>query len=280
MVWQKYELVFRLLSPLHIGYRRVGNLQQTRGYVPGKNLWAALTVRLTRDFDDGTAGLRYQAIGESVKSGFRFGYLYPAVPKDGNQDVESVGDLETHYPWKDDLFAYRFLSSYTSTALDHGRQVAAEGLLHETEFIRPWAQPLSDDSQPLPVHLVGSIYVRENLGGALAGWSMALERIQVGGERGYGWGRLRLCPKSLSAQAFCEEPTVVVAKGDPILAHVSAGQCEDIVGPIEPLVGWERDNTDKSTKNWRLSSPLICYAPGASVTVERSFTIGHYGIWE
>ena len=48
MAWQKYDLAFQLLAPLHIGYRKVGNLMQSRGYVPGKNLWAALTARLTR----------------------------------------------------------------------------------------------------------------------------------------------------------------------------------------------------------------------------------------
>lgn len=281
MAWQKYDVIFRLLSPLHIGYRRLGNLQQTRCYVPGKNLWAALTARLTRDSDDGTDGRRYQAIGEAIKDNFRFGYLYPTLPKDTNQGVHSVKDLERaeeFYPWEYKLFDYRFLSSYASTALNHDQQTAAEGLLHETEFIRPWAQPLSENDQAPPVYLVGPLYVRDNLNEELTGWHVALGRIQLGGERGYGWGRL--CLDSLSAQGCCEEPTVVVTEGDPILAHVSVEKGDHIVGPVEPLVGWERDNTENSAKNWRLSSPMICYAPGAEVVVDSTFVIGHYGTWE
>lgn len=278
MAWQEYTLVFRLMSPLHIGYRQTGNLQQTRGYVPGKNLWAALTARLTRDFDDGADGQRYQAIGEAVKNSFRFGYLYPALPRNVRQDIQSAVDLEIHYPWEDSLFDYRFLSSYTSAALNYDRQAAAEGLLHETEFIRPWTQPSSDDDKPLPVYLVGPFYVQENLSDVLTGWRAALERIQIGGERGYGWGRLRLTP--LGEGRFCEEPVVMCKKDDHVLAHVWAEGCGSVVGPVEPLVGWERDNTGDGVRNWRLSSPMVCYAPGAEVTADSAFAIGHYGVWE
>ncbi|HEX9926566.1 MAG TPA: hypothetical protein VGD99_28225, partial [Anaerolineae bacterium] len=84
MAWQKYELIFRLLSPLHIGHRKVSNLMQSRSYVPGKVLWAALTARLTRDYDNGRDGQRYEKIGNKVCQHFRFGYLYPALPTDGS----------------------------------------------------------------------------------------------------------------------------------------------------------------------------------------------------
>jgi len=79
MSWQCYDLIFRLMAPLHVGWRKSGNLQQTRGYVPGKNQWAALTARLTREYDDGAKGQRYVEIGQKVQKHFRFGYLYPAL---------------------------------------------------------------------------------------------------------------------------------------------------------------------------------------------------------
>lgn len=277
MDWQKYPLCFRLLSPLHIGYRKVGNLMQTRGYVPGKNLWATLTARLTRDSGNGADGQRYRTIGQAVNGSFRFGYLYPALPKDATKDVKSADDLTIQYPWEDNLFDYRFLSSYAGTALNYDQQAAAEGLLHETEFIRPWARPLPGDDQPPPVYLVGFLYVRDNLSQELAGWRTALSRVQLGGERGYGWGRLHLAP--LPGRGISEEPTTKVEKDRPIPAHVRA-EGVSMVGPVEPLVGWERNNHENSAKIWSLSSATICYAPGAVVTVESAFVIGHYGIWE
>lgn len=267
MTWQKYPLVFRLESPLHIGYHKVGNLMQTRGYVLGKNLWAALVARLTREAIPGAAGSDYVQIGQKANEQFRFSYLYLAVDPAGLPC----------YPWQDDLFDYRFLSSYASTALNYDQQAAAEGLLHETEFIRSRARQLPGDAEPPQVYLVGELYIQDNLDSKLAGWRDALSRVQLGGERGYGWGRMRL--EKLPERGIIEEPTIKVEEDMPVLAHVLA-QGVSVVGPVEPLVGWERDNQGNSAKNWRLSSAMICYAPGAVVKRKTTFIIGRYGIWQ
>ena len=37
--WTAYRVVLRLRGPMHIGNGRVGNIQQTRPYVPGRNIW-------------------------------------------------------------------------------------------------------------------------------------------------------------------------------------------------------------------------------------------------
>ncbi|WP_041331191.1 MULTISPECIES: hypothetical protein [Roseiflexus] len=42
MSWQAYEVIFRLRAPLHVGWRRVSNLQMTRHYLTGRNVWGAL----------------------------------------------------------------------------------------------------------------------------------------------------------------------------------------------------------------------------------------------
>ena len=64
MAWTHYRLKFRLISPLFVGFRRSGNLWETRRYVPGKVLWAALTARLTRDRGLGKRLQRMPARGE------------------------------------------------------------------------------------------------------------------------------------------------------------------------------------------------------------------------
>jgi hypothetical protein len=276
MTWTRYRLCFQLLSPLHIGYRKVGNLQQTRDYVPGKSLWAALTARLTRDAIPGASGADYQRIGQKVNEQFRFTYLFPALDKAGPPCC----------PWWDEAtFAYRFLSSYASTALDYERQSAAQGLLHEVEFIGPRARAL-DGEDPPQVFLLGALYVRDALDAELAGWKKALKRLHLGGERGYGWGRLRL-ETDLSApeQTGLPAPQVRLQKGEAITAHalaaVAAGwrAVSGVRGPVEPLIGWERNNRDRENI-WRLSDVLICYAPGGTVDADTTFVIGPYGIWE
>src|SRR5213082_2804295 len=72
MTWTAYRIVFRLLSPMHIGWRKVGNLQQTRPYVLGRSLWGALTARLTRI----SGSNDYSEIGEQVDQQLAFTYFY------------------------------------------------------------------------------------------------------------------------------------------------------------------------------------------------------------
>lgn len=293
MSWQRYDLRFRLESPLHIGARKTGNLNETRGYVHGKVLWAALTARLTRDHDDGASGPRYVAIGKDVQKHFRFTYLYPALAKDREDQNEQgktptgLDDVTTHYPWQDD-FAYRFLGSYASTALDYDHQAAEEGSLHEMEFIRPFARPLGDETPP-PVYLAGSIYVKAKTAShsVLSHWPQVFQRLQIGGERTYGWGRLRL----VSDVGQPNETLNTVPQSQPVerwverrlerrlTAHACAATVSGVRGVVEPLVGWERENNGNG-RTWRVSTAQICYAPGAQVDDGAGpFTISdQYGI--
>lgn len=279
MAFKKHALCFRLLAPLHIGGRQAGNLRQTRGYVPGKVLWAGLTARLTRDSGNGARGGEYLETGKAVNKHFRFSYLYPAIPLDPSKAVVSPDDLETFYPWESHRhFDYRFLDCHAGTALDYSRRTAAEGQLREVEFIRPWTRPLNGEDGPSPVYLKGDLYVQDDLDASLAQWPVALARIQMGGERGYGWGRVRLAwaPK----EGPSEDPVVRVSEDAPILAHVRVDAAPvDVSGAVEPLVGWARDNRVNRSTRWRLSKAVICYAPGAIVQSTRLFRIGENGLW-
>lgn len=277
MGWQKFSLGFRLLSPLHIGYRKVGNLMQTRRYVTGKAIWAALTARLTRDAGNGARGDCYVEMGESVNDHFRFGYLFPAIPREQAPRVASVDDLDIHYSWKDPLFDYRFLDCYASTALNYDRRTSAEGQLREVEYIRTWTRMLSGETASLPVYLAGDVYFRDPPNTAVEGWRDAITRMQLGGERGYGWGRVKLA--GLTDQGATDEPIQKHAEDKPVTAHVIAESAE-LIGTVEPLVGWERNNQKDRKANWRLSNAKICYAPGSMVKTESTFKIIEYGLWE
>lgn len=267
MTWQRYNLVFRLVAPLHIGYRKVGNLMQTRSYLPSKNLWAALTERLTRDYDNGAESQRYVEIGKAVQKQFRFTYFYPAIQDNDHFNI--------HYPWEDDNFDYLFLDSHTSTALNYSSQSAEDAMLHEIEFIAPRTR------SGQAVYLKGALYVQPDLSAPLDKWEAALERLQFGGERGYGWGQVQVkrCAK-------VGEPSTTEPCGDShnnrITAHLKAESGCNVHGPIEPLIGWERNNDKNRKSNWKLSQQaIICYMPGSEVTTQnQTFTIGQDGRWE
>lgn len=173
MMWRVYRVNFRLGSPLHIGWGKVGNLQHTRPYVTGRVLWGALTMRLTRDAANGrgpaTDSRDYQRLGEQVHQSLAFTYFYPAT--------QAKDDYQIAWPWQNEnSFRRRFLCSYQGTALSSFHRSAATGMLHEVEFVSPYTLDTGD-----PVFLVGYVFERE---GSTLAWQDAFKRFQIGGERG------------------------------------------------------------------------------------------------
>jgi hypothetical protein len=266
MEWTPWFVSFRLISPLHIGCKKIGNLQVTRPYVPGKTLWGALTARLVRDEGDNN----YNDVGVRVNKELRLSYFYPSTSQD---NVEL-------WPWDNrewdnrDDFNWKFIGSYVSTALDG--DTAEEGSLHEVEYISPTTRDGS------PVFLVG--YIFEKTGCQLK-WKEALKRIQLGGERGYGWGRIELIGEPVKKCSFFNsyvfdcagsDPGITVEKNKPILAHAQI-EGLDCHGTIEPLVGRETDNNKRF--GGVLSRADICWLPGSIVKESEVFRIIEHGIW-
>ncbi len=272
MAWQHYRLSFRLLSPLHIGYRKVGNLMQTRPYVPGKVLWAALTARLVRNAKHGAKRSDYQEVEEQLRQHFRFGYLWPSL--DGE---------DLYLPWEYEDFDYLLLGSYASTALDHVRHAALEGQLRETEFLAPVARTGET------VYLLGDLWVQEdNLPAEVRRWKDVLRFLMLGGARGYGWGRVKLAfllndgtagEKTIAGYTWEDangQVLVHLPKDQRLTAHaLAAGEqaVTGVEGPVEPRGGWERRED-----GYRLARDVrIAYEPGARVTREGEFIVDPWG---
>jgi len=262
MTWTPYLVSLRILSPLHIGWRKIGNLQQTRPYVTAKTLWGALTARLVRDQGD----TNYQEIGDKVDEELRFTYFYPSLTRDR---VEI-------WPWDNNSkrFSWMYLGSYGSVATKEN--IAEEGMLHEIEYISPRSR---NDEE---VYLIGYIIEKE---GCKLNWRVALKRIQIGGERGYGWGRIELIDDPKKTETCFDyniddeenSPQITVPKGNPILSHALADglNCK---GTIEPLVGRETD--ENKGFGGVISRAEICWMPGSIVRANKIFNIYSKGILE
>lgn len=277
MAWQAYRVVFRLLTPMHIGYQKIGNIQRTRSYVTGRVLWGALTARLTRDTEVTPKGKDYIKKGNQVDKQLAFTYFYPGLKKNG--------DYKFFLPPFDDEFYYRFLFTYASTALEYDRFAAEEGSLHEVEYIGPYTR---DDGAP--VYLVGYIFAKN---GGPPQWQQALKCVQLGGERGYGWGKVKIeelkslqgdiCAFDYKLNLKSDPLTITVPKSCPLLAHTDAKGVL-AAGPIEPLVGREWENLPNPERRvgagQSLSAARICYIPGVKVAGELTFIIGPCGIWQ
>jgi hypothetical protein len=266
---------------MHIGWMKLGNVQRTRPYVTGRALWGAFTERLTRDAAPGPAtdSKLYQHMGERVHGQLAFTYFYPTTRCDGTVEL---------WPWQDG-FRSRFLSTYASIALAYPQQSADEGTLHEVEYITP--HTLDTGS---PVYLAGYVFERDDA----PAWQSALSRLQSGGERGYGWGRVEpVGPpepwdgRSLfgwyTVKADPWPPVLTAEKGARLLAHALAIDFDvehkavsGVDGRVEPLVGRETHPHDGRFGVWVSRPARICHAPGSMVAAGTRMQIGPYGIWE
>ena len=76
--WEKINVVFKLKSPLHIGYIpfKGSVISPTRYYVPGRNFWGAITKRITEYLYKNPKTEDYKETGKQVIENFRFSYFY------------------------------------------------------------------------------------------------------------------------------------------------------------------------------------------------------------
>jgi len=143
------------------------------------------------------------------------------------------------------------------------------------------------------VYLKGYIFQRTN---CPLDWCRALNELQLGGERGYGWGLVSLGGEPIEVKdgklfgdvAFFdgskERPYITVPAHKFLLAHTKAKAAMNIPvqGEIEPLVGREWRSTDSKRPyvGQYVAFNGICYVPGSKIQEEVTFGIGDYGIWE
>lgn len=291
MVWHVYRVVLRLHTLLHVGWGKVSYLQRARPYVTGRVLRGALVSRVARNQNliGKDANDPYRRVSKTFAQYLTFTYFYPALKNGDHWKVE--------FPWDNEApFRRRFLSSYAGTALAYPQQSAAEGLLREIEFISPYTLDTGD-----PVYLMGYIFVdEERLKRDKYDWIGAFRRLQLGGERGYGWGDVRLAvepnrvDQAGQVELFGQQllfagndrcPRLTLPAGSQVWAHVHAANANGVSGPIEPMIGREwRAEGDKEGKRKHIGQHLafndIRFTPGSVVTQESVFSIGEGGYWQ
>lgn len=317
MSWRMYKVVFRIRTPIHIGYRKYGNLMQTRSYIPARVLLGALTSCITREiFGQARDWKQYRIVGEILNRIFTTSYFYPTTEENGQIDM---------FPWDENFPHYDFIGSYVSTALESGGKSVQEGSLHEVEYISPRTRYGGKQ-----VYLCGYFFIREmqnicnifreirenleiehrksNLSCGEIGellnlfqsndrriaeiteriikeWGNLTETLQIGGERGYGWGIVekthigedssRMFGKYAIDLAE-DRPVVEIPEGESVPAHLIIGENDlRISGEIEPLVRKEwRENPGSS-----VIFDGVAYKPGVKVSANVRLSVGNLGYY-
>ncbi len=275
MAWQMYTATYELRSPLHIGYHKVGNVQRTRYYIPARNLWGAVTEVLTRRgfaTADAPQG-NYQKIGKWVKTHCAFGYWF--IQEDSKLLCPHYEGNQLRYgSYTAAGFERRYLDAHVTTALDAATTSAQQGSLHEVEFIAPYDR---DGEQTC----VGGWVMLDETAQKALDWCAWLSALQIGGERRYGFGQLRLSGyQEVQVEKWDlekERPCVRIEAGESLLAH-TLSQGVEARGEIEPLVGRETQASAQFGKH--LTFAQICWAPGAQIVKSHWLTVTETGVWQ
>ncbi len=294
MSWKAYKLTFQMKSPLHSGYAKVGNIQQTRLYITGRMLWGALTSKITRL----TNSTKYIQVGKEIDRHLRTSYFFPCLDREGNHPIlPEVQDYQPGYRvdcahLKASKVERWLITSYASTAINKNTFTAEEGSLHEVELISDhFLNNINENGININagdhVYLTGVFFLsKEAPNDVKEYWKKAVKDFQIGGERGYGFGRLSLIadPHPTKELFGCElilsgdDPEISIGENEPILAHAVALNELEMQGIIEPFLGRETGEDREFGK--KLSNAKPCWAPGTTSHKNTSFFIKERGIWE
>jgi len=257
MTWQRLPLCLELQSPLHIGFlpNRPGTvLAPTRGYVPGKAMWGAITASLTPRLCSSPTARQFQQVGEEMKRQIFFSYFYLS---DGEQifiptytqNGLSWGDLD------DRAFRAAFMEARVCTRIEDQTGTAKDGCLHEIEFIRHLTGRRGEGTRR--VLLIGAVWLND--GTTILGHQLEIRdgsiwcgdvdlfaEVSLGGERNYGFGQLERKDVPGDCQARAEiiwkNPPgegILLSDQQPLLGHLPYHAERIFLGDIEILAGRE-----------------------------------------
>jgi hypothetical protein len=288
--WRRYRLSWRLDSPLHIGWRTIGTIMQTRLWVPGRNVWGAMVDVLARLKSPSAPD--WQGTQRSVNEALRFEAWFlgtdvnsPWYPKFDGQKGLCYGSMTERELQR------LVLGASVSTAIDHSSRTADEDKLFEVEYISPRAL---HDTQGIQrgdsLFLVGHLWARSKgdvqvFEDDIHIMNMSLREVaaslSIGGERAKGYGRLtcgELGPSvdgKLPDRADSEGNDLAIRiepnQAFGMLVEALTGEQQSMRGQVEPIVG--RDTTSSTGYGQSITSAHFCWLPGSYCTKSVTLTL-------
>lgn len=316
-MWTCYRVYLEAKAPIHIGYgAKLGIVDRTRYYIPAKNVWGALTNLIAKNVMKRYDPKIYQEVGRKLNENIKFSYFYPIKYEKVNERIEVLQVFAPYYTenglnfgvCKDkekfslEEFEQMFISSFVSTALDKISKSAEEGSLHEIEFIK---NKIEQDGKIKPTIFMGYLFVKNvplkfevegneieiSFTNSIEVNRVKLNEMWVGGERNYGFGRMKifLVEKESGSDLFNtelkvyveNEQVVINSKKNSVIAisHIDIKNIVKLIrGDVEPLIG--REWSEKGSGQKVTGVAKICIVPGSEVIYDGKIIIGDFGIWE
>ncbi len=267
--WTTYELDYRAESPVHIGWHRLGQIRRTRYFIPARNVWGCWTAAWARRTGGPgfSLGNPYTAAENELKKWARFTALFPWAgekllrPKYGPGGLRFGGERAG---W----FEAKFVHGVASASIDPLSFTALEGALHEREYLHAPGMRFRG-------------YVLMGPGNRWEDLQKEVERIQIGGNVGYGYGMLRLAEARPVSTLFDEFNVDASGRlrGEPgcCLAGFCATEGLEAEGEIELVSG--RGSRREKGAGQDVRQPRAMWAPGSRVKDGATFEILEHGDW-
>lgn len=287
MGWKLFRWVWKLESPLHIGFSASGSLNRTRLYIPARTMWGAITDELARQSSE-NAFPEYSIVGQEISRNSRFSYLYPGEQVNGNwyawlpcfeKGKGLVWIREDNQDKKEDReFRRRLLTTRPGTAINHNSNGAEEGTLREFELINPlWLNENNPFAQP--VAMIGYVFAKDGYG-----LPDDLRNLTIGGESRYGLGKIKriIFEEANKFFGFNVIPNGAdpVVKANRCLAHAydirskpNSTNVPKFNGDYEYLSGWDKSQN-------KISAFGLTLSPGTCWNCNETFEIHSLGLWQ
>jgi len=238
----------------------------------------------------------YSEVEKYINKDVVITYFYPSLDRTGrNPLIPEYTDEGIKYgdTYSESQFEKIFIHSFGQTAIEPSSLTAEDGSLHETEYISPVVE---EENQSKSVYFVGYLIVKNNSDRGKI-WKIkdssppnlrdVMREISVGGEKRYGFGRLRLLsfsPLGDEGRVFGfqitekkERVCITIPKGKPISAHLAVNDDLKIKGDLEPLVGWELKSD--GYKLYQLHNKYnLFWIPGSITEEDLEVKFERYGI--
>lgn len=288
--WERLDVVYRLKSPLHIGYIpfKGSVVSPTRYYVPGRNFWGAVTKRITEHLYKDPDSEMYKKIGKQIMDNFRFSYFY--IYDEENVYTPEYTDDGLKFGYKDKIslyeFEHKFIGSRILTAIDFCSGTAKNESLHEIEFIN---NKFKDGNGNLKdTRIIGCIWIKKDAKiegnyiksndsdvnpGIFIGNFNIIEELILGGESKYGFGHVLLesinkCNFQLKSEESEENVKIEIEKSLP--AHLKYDENIKFKGDVELLSGRgyfdpKKESNSSIKPSYVVSQPEYYFSPGTVI---------------
>ncbi len=299
MSWQELDMIFKILSPLHIGYlpNRPGTvIARTRYYIPGKNLWGAATANLTPKLFQEPTPENYLEVGEWISDNLRFTYFY--LSDGGKNQCCPQFTIEKGLQYSGlslQEFQKRFIGSRISTKISD-KGTAEDKRLHEIEFIN-----CNDnhDGEIKPLYLEGSVFYNTNAQFnkkyqiryksetlSLNGIDL-FETLTLGGELNYGFGRVQKTKIIETREDLDVENgkiKISIEKDGYIQGHLKYDSSIQFMGDIEVVSGrtYPKNNIEPLDKCFvgpgkNIEQGKYYFVPGTKIMNQKDFALDSWG---